>query len=98
MASQRYADQRRSFFADRQTETIWDTPSELTYTSRVANEFFVACGELFVGDSRCGLVARYQEFLVFFNASIDPDQMSVKDFEQIVKSVDRRMKVKFNGQ
>lgn len=63
------------------TEDPWTRPNELTFSSSTADETFVGCGN-WIG-RRCGMLARYQEYVIFFNAVMD-EKMSYSEFEKIV--------------
>ena len=70
------------------TKKPWIRPSELTYSSSTANQLQIACG-IWIG-RRCGMLARYQEYVVFFDAVMD-DKMTYSDFERIVIYIDEQM-------
>jgi len=70
------------------TKNIWVRPNELTYSSSTANQLQIACGN-WTG-KRCGMLARYQEYVVFFNAVMD-EKMTYRDFEKIVMYIDEQM-------
>jgi hypothetical protein len=82
---------KNSFFSDwGDTKILWSRPEELTYTSPLADNFFVACGTLIRNDYRCAMIARYQEFVVFSNATISED-MTYEDFQTIVIEIDEKI-------
>jgi len=75
----------------------YETHSEVTYESLIADEFLVGCGSsMFDKGYECSLTARYQEYVVDFNSSIGK-QMSESQFEQIVIDIDQQM-MDFLGQ
>jgi hypothetical protein len=82
---------KNSFFSDwGEANIVWSQPEELTYISPLADEFFVACGTLILNDYRCGIIARYEEFVVFFNETIYED-VSYEDFQSIVIFIDEQI-------
>ncbi len=93
-ASARFASGKKSFFKNwGDTEIHWSKPEELTYVSPFADEFFIACGRMgkeFGSTIRCGVIAQYQEFVVFFNADL-VDGMSYQEFQNIVIYMDEQI-------
>ena len=81
---------KKSFFSDRNTKILWDKPKELSYTGPLADNFFMGCGVLIRNDYRCGVVAQYQEFVLFFNTTIS-EKMSYDDFQIIVIYMDEQI-------
>jgi len=73
---------------DDETKAPWIRPSELTFSSSTADEIFVGCGD-WMG-RRCGMLARYQEYVVFFNAVMD-EKMRYTDFEKIIIYLDEQI-------
>jgi hypothetical protein len=63
------------------TKLPWSYPDAFTFTSSSADEIFIACGTW--TEKRCGMLARYQEYVIFFNATMDK-KMSYSDFEEIM--------------
>ena len=80
---------RDYFFRNGDTLIPWNE-NVLTYKSSFADDFYSACGILVAKDYRCGVVAQYQEFSVFFNTTIT-DEMTYEDFERIVIFIDQQM-------
>lgn len=89
-ARRSYEKSRQSFFIDRVTGISWFKPQEITYVSPSADEFFVSCGTLMPNDFRCGMIARYQEYILFFNATIG-GTMTYGDFQDIVVYLDEQI-------
>jgi hypothetical protein len=75
--------------ADSDTQKKWARPIELTYSSSTADQFLVACGN-WAAIYHCGMLARYQEYEIFFRATID-DQMTYSDFEKVVAYIDKEI-------
>lgn len=70
---------------------IWTTPVQLTFSSRTANAVYVACR--YWGIKECGMVARYQEYVVSFDATMD-DEMTYPKFEKILVFIDEQISMK----
>jgi hypothetical protein len=88
-AKKEYDRTKNWFFRNGDTKIQWDK-YVLLYKSSRADEFYSACGILEADDYRCGMVARYQEFLVFFNTTIT-DEMTYTDFQNIMVYIDEQM-------
>jgi hypothetical protein len=86
-AMERYSNEK-GYFVDRKTKEPWQRPSTLTFTSTKADEFCVGCGYRFV--DRCGMLARYREYVVEFVADID-SEMTMEDFEKIARFIDEQI-------
>jgi hypothetical protein len=67
------------------TKNPWTRPDDVTFTSSTAEETFVGCGD-WTG-KRCGLLARYQEYVLFFTIVLD-EKMTYADFEKIAIYLD----------
>jgi hypothetical protein len=80
---------RDYFFENGNTQIQWNE-HVLTYKSSYADDFYSACGILVDKDYRCGVVAQYQEFSVFFNTTIT-EEMTYDDFERIMVFIDQQM-------
>jgi hypothetical protein len=62
----------------------------LHFIVQIANNYEVGCGTgRLGGEYVCDLDARYQEFVISFNASIT-EQMSEETFEKLVMSLDEQ--------
>jgi hypothetical protein len=73
----------------------WHAPAELAYESPVADQYRFQCG-VYSGSTRrtCQAVGQYEEYLVRFHTTIDPDHprcMSFSDLESILVTIDERM-------
>jgi hypothetical protein len=86
-ASEMFPLQKKSF-ADSGAKEPWQRPSALTFVSPKADAFFVGCGNW--SEYRCGMIARYAEYIVQFNATID-SEMTYKGFEKIVAFIDNQI-------
>lgn len=74
---------------DRNTGDVWEVPDNLQFSSATADNIYVACGywnEIY----RCKMTARYQEYVIFFNADIN-DQMTFTHFERILFYLDEQI-------
>lgn len=74
---------------NRETGEVWEVPDNLTFSSATTDDLYIACGywsEIY----RCKMTARYQEYVVFFNADIN-DQMTFAHFEKILFYLDKEI-------
>jgi hypothetical protein len=78
----------KKVFADDGTKQPWKRPSTLTFISPKAEEFFLGCG--YWSEYHCGMVARYAEYIVHFNAIVD-SQMTYERFEKIAAFIDNQI-------
>ncbi len=63
---------------------------DVTFKSQFANDYEIGCGiSSLGGEYECDVDARYEEFVISFNASIT-GQMSEKMFEEIVIFIDKQ--------
>ena len=73
----------------------WRTPAELSYQSPAANRFRLSCCTRQGSSVQiCQATAQYQEYLVRFDTSIDPERpdcMSFADLGRILVAIDERM-------
>ncbi|HRJ75882.1 MAG TPA: hypothetical protein PLX90_07790, partial [Anaerolineales bacterium] len=86
-ASEKY-ENRLDDMVDDVTNKVWVTPSEITFSSLTADEAFIACGTWI--KYGCGMLARYQEYVIFFNTIID-EEMTYSDFEKIAIYLDEQI-------
>jgi hypothetical protein len=73
------------------TKIPWSYPEVFNFTSSSADEIFIGCGTW--TEKRCGMLARYQEYVIYFHASID-EKMSYSDFEEIMIYLDEQITVR----
>jgi hypothetical protein len=73
---------------DDETRNVWIQPKELIYSSSTADEMQIACGDWM--ERRCGMRARYQEYVIFFTASMGKE-MTYTEFEKIVIYLDQQI-------
>ena len=74
---------------DRNTGTTWQVPANLTFSSKTADDSYIACG-YWSNRYRCQMTAQYQEFVVFLNADIN-DKMTFDQFEKVSFYVDAQL-------
>lgn len=86
-AAEKFPLEKRSF-SDSESKRPWQQPPALTFVSPKADEFFLGCG--YWSEYHCGMVARYAEYVVHFNAIIDSD-MTHEGFEKIVAFIDNQI-------
>jgi hypothetical protein len=78
-------------FYDRFSDVdIFREHSSINFESHFADEYTIGCGNSEFGGYRCGLVARYEEFVV--SLVITPDnEMSLEQFEELMSYIDERL-------
>lgn len=75
-------------FVNPETKEAWKPPANLVFSSSTANSVYVACGYRITKD--CRMVERYQEYVVFFSASMD-SKMTFSGFEKILTYIDKQI-------
>jgi hypothetical protein len=73
---------------DSDTKERWVRPNDITFFSSTADEMYIACGNRV--QKRCQMVARYQEYYIYFAATIN-NKMTHASFEKIVKYIDEQI-------
>ena len=81
-------ERRLGQLVDDETNRPWVQSKEFTFSSATADEMFMACGD-WLG-RRCGFLARYQEYVIFFDAVMD-EEMTYDDFKKIVLYLDEQI-------
>ena len=74
---------------DDETKRSWIHPNEVAFVSITADEMIIMCGN-WSRRRRCGMVARYQEYVIFFRATMD-EEMGYAEFEKIIVYIDRQI-------
>ena len=69
----------------------WTRPSEIAFSSVTADDMVIGCGYWSVW--RCGMVARYQEYVIFFNTVID-EKMTYAEFEKVAFYLDEQISIR----
>lgn len=71
----------------------WQIPSELPYTSPVAEQFRFACAVINLKGQTllCDAFGQYDEYISTFSVAMDPRHITFADLERILKSIDDRM-------
>ena len=80
---------KRSLVKEQPGET-WNPPTELSFSSSTANTFYIACVYQTLGIKTCAMVARYQEYTIYFSGSMD-EEMTFSRFEKILVYIDEQM-------
>ena len=86
--AEKYFDLNTHLLVNSDTGEVWKTPADLTFSSTTADIVYVACG--YWSDKNCAMVARYQEYVVFFSAMIDTP-MTFVQFEKILFYIDKQI-------
>lgn len=79
-----------SFFDALSSRDPYPRHGNLLYESKLSREFHLGCGVSEFGGYRCELLARYEEFVLSFNATI-AEKMTIEQFEEIVVFIDNQM-------
>ena len=92
-ASEAYAGEVAYWFSPNRGD--WSTPPELSYESRAADQYRFGCyPEEETATIVCQAVGRYEQYIVVFDAELDPDHpecLSFTDLEQVLIAIDERM-------
>jgi hypothetical protein len=72
-----------------ETKTPWTSPSDSAFSSTTADEFLIACGN-WTFEKRCGVAARYQEYVILFHETMD-EKTLYSDFEKIAVYLDGQL-------
>jgi len=89
-AAREYRRQMRVWFSEGEGWTPWLVPSEVSYQSPIADQYYLACGSHY-SVSMCNMIGQYEEYFVRFNSHISPDFMTYADLERVLKAIDERM-------
>jgi hypothetical protein len=75
------------------SETPWQTPPELPYTSNVADQFHFACHISNINglSEICKAVGQYDKYLVIFHIHVSPNYMTYTDIKSILETIDAYM-------
>jgi len=65
-------------------------PPEWTYQSPIANDWQFGCVD-YSKAMKCGVIARYNEYISVFDTSTSPEHMTLKDLERVLRAIDERM-------
>lgn len=67
------------------------TLSQWHYTSPAADDWLMACHPLNDGGNSCTVVARYDEYISAFSATINDKYLTLTDFEHLLTVIDEKM-------
>ena len=75
------------------SETPWQIPPELPYTSKVADQFHFACHISNINglSEICKMMGQYDKYLVILSMHMTPDYMTYADLEKVLEAVDKKM-------
>ncbi len=88
-AAREFEKRKRLIFVETATSGPWETPSEVTYRSPIADRYYLACGmehKIYM----CFMLAQYEEYYVLLNAHIEGG-MTFEALEQALRAIDERM-------
>jgi hypothetical protein len=84
-----------TFIADK-SQGPWNKPTEITYTSSIADQYHLACGPVRTQlQLQCRMIARYKEYYVFFFAYLSDDGLNFEHLEDILRNIDQKMEACF---
>ena len=70
-------------------------PPEISFRSKIANEFFLACGWLY--GAQCHVIARYRNYITFLSLDLESEYqghttvgMTYAEIESIVRAMDAK--------
>jgi hypothetical protein len=87
-----YFQVRLGTFSTTKYEGPWEIPAELTYSSRIAQQYRVACGK--VGQEyQCRMIGQYEEYYVFFFAYITDNGVTFDILNDLLEKIDARMEM-----
>lgn len=77
-------------FEEDNHEGPWEIPSGFSYTSSIANQFYVACGN--VGTKyQCRMIGQYEEYYVFFFSYMSEQGMNLEIYQGLLQKIDDKM-------
>jgi hypothetical protein len=89
-AQQEFAKRLDNAFDDNDHEGPWEIPSGFSYTSSIANQFYVACGN--VGTKyQCRMIGQYEEYYVFFFSYMSNAGMNITIYQELLEKIDAKM-------
>ena len=68
----------------------WETPSELIYTSPIADNYYLACG-IDQYEYQCRMIATYNEYSVYLKAGISQQGITYSTVGKILQVIDEQM-------
>ena len=89
-AAKEFEKRKQLTFVETATSGSWETPSEVTYRSPIADRYYLACGmehKIYM----CFMLAQYEEYYVFFNAHMSEKGMTFEALERALRAIDERM-------
>jgi hypothetical protein len=95
--SMRITNQKFDFYknqmTNRDTNEFWKPNENISFSSKTANRTYAACGKY--SEYRCGMVAQYQDYVIFINSTID-EEMTYRRFQNILIYIDNTISEKLN--
>jgi hypothetical protein len=68
----------------------WVAPEDFSYTSPVAQQYHMACGNVLNG-YQCRMTGQYEEYYVFFFAYVSDDGITLDIVEYLLQKIDHKM-------
>ena len=89
-AQSKFNKRRIRAFEEDNYEGPWATPSGISYSSPIADQFFVACGN--IGTKyQCRMIGQYNEYYVFFFSYLSEQGMNLEKYQEMLKKIDKKM-------
>ncbi|MBV6467484.1 MAG: hypothetical protein PGMFKBFP_02846 [Anaerolineales bacterium] len=89
-AQRKFADSFDLAFDDNKYEGPWAAPSGFSYTSSIANQFYVACGNTGT-KHQCRMIGQYEEYYVFFFSYVSDSGMNITIYQDLLDKIDDKM-------
>ncbi len=95
-AKLKYSNEDKYKFESDKYRGPWVTPEEITYESPIADQYHIACGPVQT-EYQCRMIARYEEYYVFFFAYVSEDGLNFNHLQEMLKSIDKKMEACLQG-
>jgi hypothetical protein len=90
-AARKYESKRAQYFKSDRFTPEWTVPSELTYTSPVADRFHLGC-TYYSSRQVCRALGQYEEYVVIILIDVYPDSdVTYADFASFLAAMDERI-------
>jgi hypothetical protein len=87
-----FLDSSKMFSKKTDFQGPWEIPAELTYSSRIAQQYHVACGKM-GQEYQCRMIGQYEEYGVFFFAYITDNGVTFDILNDLLQKIDARMEM-----
>jgi hypothetical protein len=91
-AKSTYAEKKSTFFSTSQYRGPWSVPEKITFISSIADQYYIACGELKNTNSYyCRMIGRYGKYFTSLSARISDNGTSFAKFQELLELADKNM-------